>query len=97
MRCVRLNPPIQLEELRSAVFVSRNRGAECEKAQILQDVVERVKVRVACGPQRIPVGEQIGRKRAEAQQVVAAIHHHINRQVVAGEDFEIGPSPVAHR
>ena len=95
VRRVRLDPAAQLQELRRAVLVGGHGRAEGEEAQILQQVVQFVESGIARCPQRIAPGEQVGREGAQAEQIIAAVHHHVNRQIVAREHFEIGAHVVA--
>src|SRR5690606_20164556 len=64
VRRVAGDPSAQLEKLGGTVLVGGHGAAEGKKAQILQQVVEFEEGRVACRPQRIAPGEEIGRKGA---------------------------------
>src|SRR5258706_4839173 len=90
MRRIRRYPTSQFEELRRTMLISGNWRAESEKTEILQLVVKLIETPIAQCPQRIPPRKQIWRECAEAKQVIAAVHHHINRQFIASEDLEIG-------
>src|SRR5258708_26868352 len=96
MRRIRRYPTPQFEELRRAMLISGNWRAESEKTEILQLVVKLIETRIAQCPQRIPPRKQIWRECAEAQQVVSAVHHHINRPIIASEDLEIGTHVIPH-
>jgi hypothetical protein len=84
-----------VQEDRGVVLVRRDGIAKREAAEILEQVVQLVEARVIGMPERIAPREVLGRERGEAQQVVASVHHHVDREVVAGEHEEIGAPRVA--
>ena len=83
--------------MRGVVAVGGDRRAEREGAEVLQQVVELVEAAVAGGPPAVALGERLGRERREPEQVVGAVAHHVDGEVVAGEDVEVGPDAIAQR
>ena len=77
------------------MFVSGDGCAESETAEVLQNIVQFVETRLAFQPIMIAQGEKIGREGREAEQVVGAVHDHVDGEIVAGEDFEVRADLVA--
>ena len=89
------NPTAELQEHGCAVFIGGDRSAECEKAEVLENVVERVKSGVSREPRAISLREQIWREGTQAEQVIASIHHHVDGEIVPSIDTEIGSNGIA--
>ena len=94
---VRRGPPPQLEELGRVVSVAGHGRTERELAEVLQQVVEVMEAGVALGPHRVACREEIRGKGRQPEQVVAAVHDHVDRQVIAGQHHELGPDLIAQR
>src|SRR5208283_998340 len=88
-------PAAELQELGSAVLVGGDRGAECEVTEVLQQVVELIEARVALKQVTVTQGEVVGGEGGEAEQVIGAVHHHVDGEVVAGEYLEIRADAIA--
>src|SRR5258706_2677067 len=84
MSIVRRNPTSKFQKLRRTVLVRGHRRSEREEAEILQDIVQLEERRIAGFPETIALGEQVRSKGAQADQVVAAVHDHIDAKIVAG-------------
>ncbi|NCX98463.1 MAG: hypothetical protein EBX35_07780 [Planctomycetia bacterium] len=95
MRLVAAEEAAQVERLGHRVLVGRHGRAEGEVAQGLEGVVEFVEPGVAGRPPGVALCERLGPGGRKAEQPVAAIPHHVDRQVVAGEHVKPGPHPVA--
>ena len=72
------------------MLVGRHRRTKHELAKILQQVIQTVKSIVTCQPASIALGKYFRRERRQPKQIVAAIDHHINCQVIAGEHLKFG-------
>ena len=86
-----------MQELRGAVAVARHRCPERDLTEVLQHIVEGEEPRVSGLPHAITRGKRVGRKRAESQEVVAAEHDHVDREVVSREHTEVRPYVIAKR
>ncbi|MFT3878054.1 MAG: hypothetical protein QM703_00160 [Gemmatales bacterium] len=53
-----------------------------------------MKPSIARRPVRITLSELLRGKRRQSQQIVAAIHHHIDGQIIAGKDVKVGTNPI---
>ena len=95
MCIVAREPSAKFEELGGGMFVGWHGITESNEAQILQDVVQFVKTRVAFKPEFVSQGEVIGCEGGDAKQIIRAVHDHVNGEVVAGEYFEIRSDFVA--
>jgi len=89
------NPAAQFQKLGSGVFVGGNRSAEGETAKVLQNIVQFIETRIAFQPVMIAQCEKIGREGRDAEQVVRAVHDHVNGEIVASQDFEVRTDFVA--
>src|SRR5687767_14265432 len=85
-------PDVQI--LRSRVLVRGNRLAERELSEVLENVVNGERSRVAIGPRTIARREGLDRECGQAEQVITPIEHHVDGQVVASVDSEAGPVAV---
>ena len=95
MRAVAGDPAAEFQKHRRGMLVCRYRIAERERAEILQCVIEFIKAGIARGPHRVAFGEQVGGKCAEPEEIIAAVHHHVDGEIVAGVDLEVRADPVA--
>ena len=97
MRLVGGDQTLEVEGLGHRVLVGRHGRPEGKVAEGLKGVVELIKPRVARGPPLVTLREGGRRGRRQAQQPVAAVANHVDREVVAGEHVEVGPHAVAER
>lgn len=81
--------PLKVEILCGGVFVGGDGVAECEEAEVLEEVVEFVEGGVAGFPVSIACAKGDGVEGGEAEEVVAAVLDHVDGEVVAGHDHEI--------
>ena len=95
MRAVARDAAAQLQELGGRVFVRRHRRAKRDLSEILQQIVDADRPRVVVGPEPIARGERLDAERGQAEQVVAAVEHHVDREIVAGVDAELRTPAVA--
>ena len=95
MRVVAADPTAQLEKHCRAVLVGGNRRTKRQETEILQHVVDWIKRWITGLPSSVALPEPIGRHRAEPEQVVTAIHHHVDGEIVAGEDLELRANRIA--
>src|SRR3954453_18979342 len=65
MRRVAFEPAAQLDELRRAMLIRGHRRAKGEEAEVLQQIVQFVKVGIARRPQSITPGESVGGESAQ--------------------------------
>src|SRR6266540_4961280 len=89
------NVAAEVEELRGAVLVAWDRCAEGERAQVLEGVVQDEEARIAVCPQTVTEGEGLRREGRQAEQVVAPVDDHVDREIVAGVQLEVRPKLVA--
>src|SRR5712691_13395825 len=94
MRLIAGNKSPKLEELCRAMPVSRDGFAESKRSQVLQQVIENKKIRLAVCPVFIAAGEGVWRKGRQSQQVIASVHDHVDGKVIARIDLEIRPQAV---
>jgi len=95
VRVVALEPAAVLQEHRGGVLVGGHGRAEGEEAEVLEQVVEFVERRIATFPEFVTLREEVRGESAQAQQVIAAVHHHVDGEIVAGVDLEVGSDLVA--
>src|SRR5262245_38578929 len=75
-----------------------NRRAEREAAEVLEDVVDRPEPRfITLGPGGVTPRERVRREGRQAQQIVAAVHDHVDGQVIAGQHQEVRSARVPYR
>ena len=94
---VAARPAAEFVEHRGIVAVAGNGVAERKRAEILQEVVELVEPGVTVRPHAVARGELFRRKGREPEEVVGAVHHHVDRKVVTGEHDEVRPLFISDR
>ena len=83
--------------LLDGMFVGGDGIAEGKSAQRLERVVELVKPDITDQPPPVPQREQVRRERGQAEEVVAAVDHHVDGEVVAGKDHEIRAGAISQQ
>ena len=72
------------------MFVGRNWRAKGEEAEILKQVVQFVKARIGLRPKLVARCKRFRRECRQPEQVIAAIHHHVDSQIVTRVNLESG-------
>ena len=84
-----------LEEGGGGVFVGGDGGAEGDVAEVLEGVGEGEVVGVVGCPEAVALGEFFGGEGGETEEIVGAVFDHVDAEVVAGVDAEVGANFVA--
>ena len=80
----------------AGMLVGRDGCAEADVAEVLQGVGEFVVGGVVAFPVAVALGELLGAKGGESEKVVGAVFNHVDAEVVAGVDLEVGAHFVAN-
>ena len=95
MRVIAADPASEFEEHGCAVFVGWDGGAESEEPEVLEAVVERVKLGIAFEPRFVALREKVGSECAKAQQVIASVHDHVDGEIIACVHTEVRAHGIA--
>src|SRR5207244_295460 len=85
----------KLEELRRRMLIAGHRRSKRELPEILKQIVQRHRRRVAGSPQPIAQRERVDRKGRQPEQVIAAVEHHVDSEIVPRIELECRAVAIA--
>src|SRR5438105_3039799 len=97
MCCTCWDSSRQMQECGRGVFVSRNWIAEANIPKVLQGIGNCVVRWISYLPQPVTFGKLLRRQRCQPKQIVRAVFNHVDAEVIAGINAEIGPFAIAQR